>query len=54
MVASCALPRIMRAGRGAADEPDPGVAGLGLHRRPLLVTDAFLAATRDLYAQTYA
>lgn len=44
MVASLSLPRILRIGRGAAEELGAVVAGLGL-RRPLLVTDAFLAGT---------
>lgn len=44
MVASLALPRIMRVGPGAADELGDVVSGLGL-RRPLLVTDGFLVRT---------
>ncbi|MBD0689138.1 iron-containing alcohol dehydrogenase [Streptomyces sp. CBMA123] len=44
MVASLSLPRIMRVGRGAAEELGEVVAGLGLSR-PLLVTDAFLVRT---------
>ncbi|WP_371582339.1 iron-containing alcohol dehydrogenase [Streptomyces sp. NBC_01314] len=44
MVASLSLPRIMRVGGGAVGELGDVVAGLGL-RRPLLVTDAFLAGT---------
>ena len=44
MVASLALPRILRVGGGAVGELGDVVAGLGL-RRPLLVTDAFLAGT---------
>ncbi|MFB7383747.1 iron-containing alcohol dehydrogenase [Kitasatospora purpeofusca] len=44
MVASLSLPRILRIGRGAAEELGAVVAGLGL-RRPLLVTDAFLVGT---------
>ncbi|MFI9330079.1 iron-containing alcohol dehydrogenase [Kitasatospora sp. NPDC052868] len=44
MVASLSLPRIMRVGRGAAEELGEVVAGLGLSR-PLLVTDAFLVGT---------
>ncbi|MFE2423357.1 iron-containing alcohol dehydrogenase [Streptomyces hokutonensis] len=44
MVASLSLPRILRVGGGAVGELGDVVAGLGL-RRPLLVTDAFLAGT---------
>lgn len=44
MTASLALPRIMRIGRGAADELDDVLVGLGLSR-PLIVTDAYLAQT---------
>lgn len=44
MVASLALPRILRVGGGAVGELGDVVAGLGLSR-PLLVTDAFLAGT---------
>ncbi|MEV5540281.1 iron-containing alcohol dehydrogenase [Saccharopolyspora shandongensis] len=44
MVASLSLPRIMRVGRGAADELGDVIMGLGLNR-PLLVTDAFLVGT---------
>ncbi|MFG3054542.1 iron-containing alcohol dehydrogenase [Kitasatospora sp. NPDC048239] len=53
MVASLSLPRIMRVGRGAAEELGEVVAGLGLSR-PLLVTDAFLVGTgaADRLAET--
>ncbi|MEU1305773.1 iron-containing alcohol dehydrogenase [Streptomyces shenzhenensis] len=44
MVASLSLPRIMRVGRGAADELGDVITGLGLSR-PLLVTDGYLAGT---------
>ncbi|MGW1785833.1 iron-containing alcohol dehydrogenase [Streptomyces sp. NPDC002143] len=44
MVASLSLPRILRVGRGAVGELSDVITGLGL-RRPLLVTDAFLAGT---------
>ncbi|MEV7775072.1 iron-containing alcohol dehydrogenase [Kitasatospora sp. NPDC086791] len=44
MVASLALPRILRVGSGAAEELGDVLAGLGLSR-PLLVTDAFLVGT---------
>lgn len=44
MVASLSLPRILRVGRGAVGELGDVVKGLRL-RRPLLVTDAFLAGT---------
>ncbi|GAA2597521.1 iron-containing alcohol dehydrogenase [Streptomyces axinellae] len=44
MIASLSLPRIMRVGRGAADELGDVVTGLGLSR-PLIVTDAFLVST---------
>ncbi|MFI6847246.1 iron-containing alcohol dehydrogenase [Kitasatospora sp. NPDC050467] len=44
MVAGLSLPRIVRVGRGAAQEPGDVVAGLGLNR-PLLVTAAFLVGT---------
>ncbi|WP_327434430.1 iron-containing alcohol dehydrogenase [Streptomyces sp. NBC_01236] len=44
MVASLSLPRILRVGRGAVGELGDVITGLGL-RRPLLVTDAFLAGT---------
>ncbi|MFI1360134.1 iron-containing alcohol dehydrogenase [Streptomyces sp. NPDC020898] len=44
MVASLSLPPILRIGGGAVGELGDVVAGLGL-RRPLLVTDAFLAGT---------
>lgn len=44
MVAGLSLPRIVRVGRGAAEELGDVVAGLGLSR-PLLVTDAFLVGT---------
>ncbi|MFC5667956.1 iron-containing alcohol dehydrogenase [Kitasatospora misakiensis] len=44
MVANLSLPRILRVGRGAADELGEVVAGLGLSR-PLLVTDAFLVGS---------
>lgn len=44
MVASLSLPRILRVGGGAVGELGDVVLGLGL-RRPLLVTDAFLAGT---------
>ncbi|MFI7103534.1 iron-containing alcohol dehydrogenase [Streptomyces sp. NPDC050161] len=44
MTASLSLPRIMRIGRGAADELGEVITGLGL-RRPLIVTDAFLVGT---------
>ncbi|MFD5391782.1 iron-containing alcohol dehydrogenase [Streptomyces sp. NPDC127074] len=44
MVANLSLPRIMRVGRGAADELGEVITGLGLSR-PLLVTDAFLVGT---------
>lgn len=44
MVANLSLPRIMRVGRGAADELGDVITGLGLSR-PLLVTDAFLVGT---------
>ncbi|MFG2222580.1 iron-containing alcohol dehydrogenase [Streptomyces sp. NPDC048644] len=44
MTASLSLPRIMRVGRGAADELGEVITGLGL-RRPLIVTDAFLVGT---------
>ncbi|MFJ9714032.1 iron-containing alcohol dehydrogenase [Streptomyces sp. NPDC101234] len=44
MSVSLSLPRIMRVGPGAANELGDVVAGLGL-RRPLVVTDAFLAGT---------
>lgn len=53
MVASLSLPRIMRVGRGAAEELGEVIAGLGLSR-PLLVTDAFLVGTgaADRLAET--
>ncbi|NEB04195.1 iron-containing alcohol dehydrogenase [Streptomyces sp. SID13726] len=44
MVASLSLPRILRVGRGAVGELGDVITGLGL-RRPLLVTDAYLAGT---------
>ncbi|MEE1824010.1 iron-containing alcohol dehydrogenase [Streptomyces sp. BE20] len=44
MVASLSLPRIMRVGRGAAEELGNVIAGLGLSR-PLLVTDAYLVGS---------
>ncbi|MEV0261216.1 iron-containing alcohol dehydrogenase [Streptomyces sp. NPDC050617] len=44
MTANLSLPRILRIGRGAADELGEVVKGLGLSR-PLIVTDAFLAGT---------
>ncbi|WP_406213158.1 iron-containing alcohol dehydrogenase [Streptomyces canus] len=44
MIASLSLPRILRVGGGAVGELGDVVAWLGL-RRPLLVTDAFLAGT---------
>ncbi len=44
MTANLSLPRIMRVGRGAADELGEVVTGLGLSR-PLVVTDEFLART---------
>ncbi|MFE7117373.1 iron-containing alcohol dehydrogenase [Streptomyces sp. NPDC057654] len=44
MTANLSLPRIMRIGRGAADELGEVAKGLGLSR-PLIVTDAFLAGT---------
>ncbi len=44
MVANLSLPRILRVGRGAADELGSVVAGLGLSR-PLVVTDAFLVGS---------
>ncbi|MGA6157062.1 iron-containing alcohol dehydrogenase [Stenotrophomonas sp. NPDC087984] len=44
MVANLSLPRIMRVGRGAADELGEVSTGLGVSR-PLLVTDAFLVGT---------
>ncbi|MGW3431753.1 iron-containing alcohol dehydrogenase [Streptomyces melanosporofaciens] len=44
MVANLSLPRIMRVGRGAADELGEVSTGLGVCR-PLLVTDAFLVGT---------
>ncbi|MFD9813314.1 iron-containing alcohol dehydrogenase [Streptomyces sp. NPDC059080] len=44
MVASLSLPRIMRVGRGAADELGAVLTQLGLSR-PLLVTDGFLAGS---------
>ncbi|MET7897778.1 iron-containing alcohol dehydrogenase [Streptomyces mirabilis] len=44
MVASLSLPRILRVGRGAVGELGDVITELGL-RRPLLVTDAFLAGT---------
>ena len=44
MVASLSLPRILRVGRGAVGELGDISTELGL-RRPLLVTDAFLAGT---------
>ncbi|MFE9445280.1 iron-containing alcohol dehydrogenase [Streptomyces sp. NPDC006602] len=44
MVASLSLPRILRVGGGAVGALGDVITGLGL-RRPLLVTDAFLAGT---------
>ncbi|WP_406195136.1 iron-containing alcohol dehydrogenase [Kitasatospora sp. NBC_01560] len=44
MVAGLSLPRIVRVGRGAAEDLGDVVADLGLSR-PLLVTDAFLVGT---------
>ncbi|MFF7986362.1 iron-containing alcohol dehydrogenase [Streptomyces sp. NPDC007901] len=44
MISSLSLPRILRVGGGAVGELGDVVAELGL-RRPLLVTDAFLAGT---------
>ncbi|GCB53200.1 iron-containing alcohol dehydrogenase [Streptomyces sp. NL15-2K] len=44
MIASLSLPRTLRVGGGAVGELGDVGAGLGL-RRPLLVTDAFLAGT---------
>ncbi|MEU7039514.1 iron-containing alcohol dehydrogenase [Streptomyces varsoviensis] len=44
MSVTLSLPRILRVGRGAADELGEVITGLGLSR-PLLVTDAFLAGT---------
>ncbi|KOU58851.1 alcohol dehydrogenase [Streptomyces sp. MMG1533] len=44
MVAGLSLPRILRVGGGAVGELGDVVRGLGL-RRPLLVTDSFLAGT---------
>ncbi|OMH24691.1 alcohol dehydrogenase [Tersicoccus phoenicis] len=44
MVASIALPRVMRIGAGAIEELGTVVADLGLHR-PLIVTDAFMTST---------
>ncbi|MEU6196566.1 iron-containing alcohol dehydrogenase [Streptomyces sp. NPDC047061] len=44
MITSLSLPRILRVGRGAVGELGDVVTGLDL-RRPLLVTDAFLAGT---------
>ncbi|MEV0280802.1 iron-containing alcohol dehydrogenase [Streptomyces sp. NPDC050610] len=44
MIANLSLPRLLRIGRGAADELGEVVKGLGLSR-PLVVTDAFLAGT---------
>jgi len=44
MVASIALPRVMRVGAGAVEHLGDVVADLGL-QRPLVVTDAFLVST---------